>query len=57
MPDNIRAIAAPHQDLTAVRIDPADGCYNYRHDGPVEVTYIPLRSVNGNPICSRAPKS
>ena len=55
--ENVLALAAPNQDLTAVRIDPVDGCYIYRHSGPVEVTYIPLRTANGNPICSRAPET
>ena len=55
LPDGVLAIAAPYQDLTAVRIDPADGCYVYRHVGPVETTFLPLRSVNGRPICSRPP--
>ena len=50
----VLAIAAPYQDLKAVKIDPSDGCYVYRHVGPVETTFLPLRTVNGNPICSRA---
>ncbi len=55
LPEGVRAIAAPYQDLSAVQINPADGCYVYRHVGPVETTFLPLRSVNGRPICSRAP--
>lgn len=47
-------LAAPGQDLTDVRIDPKDGCYLYRYKGPVETTYLPLRTAQGNPICSRA---
>lgn len=54
LPEGVLAIAAPYQDLTAVRIDPEDGCYVYRHAGPVETTYLPLRTVEGRPICSRA---
>lgn len=50
LPEGVLAIAAPYQDLAAVRIDPADGCYVYRHVGPVETTFLPLRSVRGRPI-------
>ena len=51
--DRVKEIAAPNQDLTAIRIDPADGCYVYRYVGPVETTLLPLRTVDGRPICSR----
>ena len=54
VPEGVLAVAAKNQDLTAVRIDPADGCYVYRYVGPVETTFLPLRTTNGNPICSRA---
>ncbi|MCB1368903.1 MAG: hypothetical protein KDK00_14145 [Rhodobacteraceae bacterium] len=53
LPEGVLAIAAPKQDLTAVRIDPSDGCYVYRYVGPVETTFLPLRTLNGSPICSR----
>lgn len=53
LPEGVLAIAAKNQDLTAVRIDPADGCYVYRYKGPVETTFLPLRAANGRPICSR----
>ncbi|MDA5095884.1 hypothetical protein O2N63_17475 [Aliiroseovarius sp. KMU-50] len=53
LPEAVLTIAAPYQDLTAVRIDPEDGCYVYRHAGPVETTFLPLRSVRGRPICTR----
>lgn len=53
LPDGVLAIAAKNQDLTTVRIDPADGCYVYRYVGPVETTFLPLRADNGRPICSR----
>ncbi|MDO6778427.1 hypothetical protein Q4604_04015 [Marinovum sp. 1_MG-2023] len=52
-PESVQAIAAPYQDLTAVRWNPDDGCYWYRHVGPVETTMLPLRTVNGNPICTK----
>ncbi|SFN97979.1 hypothetical protein SAMN04487859_112102 [Roseovarius lutimaris] len=53
LPEGVLAIVAPYQDLQAVRISPEDGCYWYRHVGPVETTMLPLRTVNGNPICTR----
>jgi len=55
LPENVVAMAAPYQDLNSVKIDPADGCYVYRHAGPVETTYLPLRAKNGRPICTQAP--
>ncbi len=54
LPEEIIAIAAPYQDLSAVRVDPATGCYVYRHIGPVETTLLPLRTVDGRPICTEA---
>ncbi len=53
VPEGLAAIAAPNQDLSAVRIMPEDGCYWYRHVGPVEITYLPLRTTEGRPICTR----
>lgn len=53
LPEGVLAIVAPKQDLNAVRIDPATGCYEYRYVGPVETTYLPLRTLNGSPICTR----
>lgn len=53
LPEGVVAIAAPNQDLTSVRILPEDGCYWYRHVGPVETTLLPLRNVAGRPICTR----
>lgn len=46
------ALAAPGQDLASARLVPEDGCYWYEHSGPVETTLVPLRTVNGNPICT-----
>lgn len=54
VPEGVLSIAAGGQDLTALRIDPIDGCYTYRHVGPVETTMLPLRAKNGRPICTRA---
>lgn len=48
----VAALAAPGQDLASARLLPEDGCYWYEHQGPVETTLLPLRTVNGNPICS-----
>lgn len=56
LPEGVLAIAAPYQDLTSVKINEADGCYVYRHVGPVETTFLPLRATNGRPICSRPPE-
>ncbi len=47
------ALADPKQDLNAVKVDPVDGCLVYRHVGPVETTFLPLRSREGRPICTR----
>jgi hypothetical protein len=30
-----------------------DGCYWYRHIGPVETTMLPLLTVEGRPICTQ----
>ena len=57
LPDAVLAIAAPSQNLQAARLDPDDGCYWYRHTGPVETTWLPLRTAEGNPICARQPES
>jgi len=54
VPEAVIAAVSPSQDLRYVKIDPIDGCYVYRHRGPVESTFLPLRTKNGNPICSRA---
>lgn len=53
VPEAVREIAAPFQDLNAVQLRPEDGCYWYRHVGPVETTLLPLRTVEGRPICTR----
>ena len=53
VPEPVLALAAPYQNLNAVRIGPADNCFWYRHSGPVEVTWLPLRTPGGNPICAK----
>lgn len=45
-------MAAPYQDIRSVELRPEDGCYWYRHDGPVETTMLPLRTADGRPICA-----
>jgi hypothetical protein len=53
LPEAVIAMAAPYQDLEAVRLLPEDGCYWYQHVGPVETTMLPLITVRGNKICTR----
>lgn len=55
LPEGVLSIAAPYQDLSTARVDETTGCYVYQHRGPVETTYLPLRSTEGRPICTRAP--
>jgi hypothetical protein len=50
-PEAVVALADPRQDLTTVKLDPADGCYVYRYVGPVETTFLPVRTPTGSPIC------
>ncbi len=49
----LSAMAAPYQDLQSVRLRPEDGCYYYRHVGPIETTLLPLQAVDGRPICTQ----
>jgi len=53
LPEEVVAISASYQNLQAVRLLPEDGCYWYQHVGPVETTLLPLRTVEGRPICTR----
>lgn len=52
LPERIVSLADPKQDLNAVKVDPVDGCLVYRHIGPVETTFLPLRTREGRPICT-----
>ena len=52
MPEAVVAMAATGQDLQSARLLPEDGCYWYEHSGPVETTLLPLRTANGNRICT-----
>ncbi|MBT0957594.1 hypothetical protein IV417_09355 [Alphaproteobacteria bacterium KMM 3653] len=56
LPEEVIAAAAPYQNLNAVQINPIDGCYEYQHIGPVETTFLPLRTSNGRAICTVAPE-
>ena len=53
VPEAVIAMAAPDQDVATARLVPEDGCYWYRHVGPVETTMLPLRTVDGGTICNR----
>lgn len=53
LPEAVIALAAPYQDLRTARLMPEDGCYWYRHAGPVELTMLPLRTAEGRPICTQ----
>lgn len=55
VPESVVAMAAPDQNISTARLRPEDGCYWYEHSGPVEVTLLPLRTANGNPICAARP--
>ena len=52
LPEAVVSRAAPWQDLTSAALLPADNCYWYLHQGPVETTMLPLRTVDGRPICA-----
>ena len=54
LPESVALIAAPYQNLREVVLKPEDGCYWYRHVGPVETTMLPLRTKDGRPICTDA---
>ena len=51
LPEPLLALAAPYQNLNKVRLDQNDNCFWYMHEGPVEKTWLPLRTPQGNPIC------
>jgi hypothetical protein len=53
LPEGVALIAAPYQNLQEVVLKPEDGCYWYRHYGQVETTMLPLRTVEGRPICTQ----
>lgn len=53
LPEGLAEAAAPGQNLNRVIIDAADGCYWVEYIGRVETTFLPLRTAEGRPICSR----
>lgn len=56
LPEEIVAQLDPRQDLTTIRLMPEDGCFWYRWQGPVETTYLPLRTIEGRMICTQQPE-
>lgn len=52
VPPEVVAMAAPNQNLNAVKVLEEDGCFWYQHVGPVETTMLPLLSTRGRPICT-----
>lgn len=54
LPEGVRALAGPNQNLDTARVLPEDGCYWYEYTGPVETTLLPLRTADGRPICTSA---
>lgn len=51
VPEEVVALAAPNQNLQAVKLLQEDNCYWYQHIGPVETTMLPLLSKRGRRIC------
>ncbi len=54
LPEGVLEIVDPSLDITDVRVMPEDGCYWYRHVGPVETTYLPLLTRQNRRICTEA---
>ena len=52
IPAVVAAAADPSQDLTTARLRAEDNCYWYLYAGPVETTLLPLKTVDGRPICA-----
>ena len=55
VPEEVVALAAPNQNLQAVKLLDEDNCYWYQHIGPVETTMLPLLSNRGRRICIQSP--
>jgi len=51
IPESVAALAAPYQDVATARLVADDSCFWYLHDGPVETTLLPLRTIEGRQIC------
>jgi hypothetical protein len=52
IPQAVVNIADPRQNLTTARLRDQDNCYWYQHTNPLEVTPLPLRTIDGRPICA-----
>ena len=52
VPEQVVAVAAPGQNLQAVKWLETDDCFWYSHSGPVETTLLPLRNRRGQHICA-----
>lgn len=56
VPESVVNLAAPYQNTSTVKLDPETNCFWYLHRGPVEDTFLPLRTAKGNPICAPKPE-
>jgi hypothetical protein len=52
IPQEVVAMADPQQNLSTARLRAVDNCYWYEHSNPLETTLLPLRTVDGRPICA-----
>ncbi|MCK0097721.1 hypothetical protein MWU60_19265 [Yoonia sp. F2084L] len=52
IPQAVVNIADPRQNLTTAGLREQDNCYWYQHTNPLEVTLLPLRTIDGRPICA-----
>ncbi len=50
--DAVTELADPRQNLATARLRETDNCYWYEYQGPVETTLLPLKTVDGRPICA-----
>lgn len=57
VPASVLSLAAPNQNLGIVKIDPESNCFWYLHGGPVEDTFLPLKTNNGSAICAPEPEA
>lgn len=57
VPPKLIELAAPHQDVSVVKLDPETYCFWYLHRGPVEDTFLPLLTRQGRPICALKPEA
>lgn len=52
IPQEVVAMADPRQNLFTARLRAEDNCYWYAHSNPLETTLLPLRTIDGRPICA-----